>query len=246
MIEALARVAEIENRVLELTGRSMSANNTANAASFNAALGAASGTPQTDAPRTAATGGGATGNGVTGDAIVEAAKKYLGVPYVFGGEDSTGMDCSGLVQRVLADLGIKAPRVVSTQQSMGTEVGSLADAQPGDLIVTHNADHIVIYAGNGMIIHAPYEGRTVSLQKNYLTDADIQTIRRVASPAAAPAAAFASAGTRSLSTVDGTNGMSAATLNGLITSMGGTASASPSIADVIAAAQMGMFAGSKA
>ena len=75
------------------------------------------------------------------------------------------MDCSGLVQRVLADLGIEVPRVVSSQQTMGTEVGSLAEAQPGDLIVTDNADHIVIYAGNGMIIHAPYEGRTVSLQR---------------------------------------------------------------------------------
>ena len=216
MIEALVRVAEIENRVLELTNRSMSANNSANAASFTAALGAASGTQRSDTPRMAATGSGATGRGVstagvTGDAIVNAAQKYLGVPYVFGGEDSSGMDCSGLVQRVLADLGVDAPRVVSTQQSMGTEVGSLADAQPGDLIVTHNADHIVIYAGNGMIIHAPYEGRTVSMQKNYLTDADIQTIRRVAAPPT-----------------------------------GGTASAAPSVADLIAAAQMSMFAGSKA
>jgi len=68
---------------------------------------------------------------------------------------------------------------VSTQQNLGVAVSSLADAQPGDLIVTHNADHIVIYAGNNQIIHAPYAGRDVSLQKNYLTDADIKTIRRV-------------------------------------------------------------------
>lgn len=117
--------------------------------------------------------------GVSGTDIVEAAKKYLGVPYVFGGEDASGMDCSGLVQRVLADLGVSAPRVVSQQQHIGTEVGSLAEAQPGDLLVTHNADHIVIYAGDGKIIHAPYPGRDVTLRDNYLTDADIQTIRRV-------------------------------------------------------------------
>lgn len=122
----------------------------------------------------------ATGSaGVSGSDIVEAAKKYLGVPYVFGGEDASGMDCSGLVQRVLADLGISAPRVVSQQQYIGTEVGSLAEAQPGDLLVTHNADHVVIYAGDGKIIHAPYPGRDVTLRDNYLTDADIQTIRRV-------------------------------------------------------------------
>ncbi|MGO4102379.1 C40 family peptidase [Leifsonia sp. YAF41] len=246
MIEAVSRIAEIENRVLELTGRSISADRAVNAASFDAALGAAGGTKRTTGAGTNPTATG-TGTGVSGDAIVEAAKKYLGVPYVFGGEDASGMDCSGLVQRVLADLGIDAPRVVSTQQSMGTEVGSLADAQPGDLIVTHNADHIVIYAGNGMIIHAPYEGRTVSLQKNYLTDADIQTIRRVAAPAA-PAAApsTASAGSRSIAGSDSRSSLSPETMNSLITSMGGTASASPSIADLIAAAQMSMFAGSKA
>ncbi|WP_353987990.1 NlpC/P60 family protein [Ruicaihuangia caeni] len=121
-----------------------------------------------------------------GEAIVAAAKRYLGVPYVFGGEDRSGMDCSGLVQRVFADLGIDVPRLVRHQQHLGTEVSSLADAQPGDLIVTHNADHIVIYAGDGQIIHAPYAGRTVSLQPNYLTDADIKTIRRVTVPGAAP------------------------------------------------------------
>lgn len=239
MIEAAARISEIENRVLELTGRSISADRKVSAASFDKALGAANGTAATPGVGTQNTPATGTGSGVSGDAIVEAAKKYLGVPYVFGGEDATGMDCSGLVQRVLADLGIDAPRVVSTQQSMGTEVGSLADAQPGDLIVTHNADHIVIYAGNGMIIHAPYEGRNVSLQPNYLTDADIQTIRRVSTPAPAPAPA-------SLGAMRGSDGVSAATLNNLITSMGGTASAAPSIADLIAAAQMSMFAGSKA
>lgn len=225
MIESLARISEIEARVGQLSGATRSATAPATAAAFQKTLSAADTKTET------------TGEGVTGNAIVEAAKKYLGVPYVFGGEDASGMDCSGLVQRVLADLGVDAPRVVSTQQFMGEEVGSLADAQPGDLIVTHNADHIVIYAGDGMIIHAPYEGRTVSYQKNYLTDADIQTIRRVSSPAKAETAAVSSTGSTALS---------ASALNGLITSMGGTASAAPSVADVIAAAQMSMFSGSRA
>ena len=57
---------------------------------------------------------------------------------------------------------------------------SLADAQPGDLIVLKNNEHIVIYAGDGKVIHAPDVGRTVSEVPNWLTDADIETIRRVA------------------------------------------------------------------
>jgi cell wall-associated NlpC family hydrolase len=164
----------------------MGATATGSATTGTAATGAA-------APTAAATATpGATG--VSGSDIVEAAKKYLGVPYVFGGEDASGMDCSGLVQRVLADLGISAPRVVSEQQYIGIEVASLAEAQPGDLLVTHNADHIVIYAGDGKIIHAPYPGKDVVLRDNYLTDADIQTIRRVA-PAAVDVASSGTAAT---------------------------------------------------
>ena len=181
LVDALARVQQIQ---ATLTRFQPTTSSTASASAFNSVLatttveGSASALGASTTP-SATEGSTATANGVSGSDIVDAAKKYIGVPYVFGGEDATGMDCSGLVQRVLADLGIDAPRVVSTQQNLGVAVSSLADAQPGDLIVTHNADHIVIYAGNNQIIHAPYAGRDVSLQKNYLTDADIKTIRRV-------------------------------------------------------------------
>lgn len=127
---------------------------------------------------------------VTGADVVAQAEKYLGVPYVFGGEDETGMDCSGLVQRVLADLGIDAPRVVQDQADIGTEVPSLGQARPGDLIVTQGEGHIVIYAGDGKIIHAPRPGKDVQLVDNYLSPSEISTIRRVV-PANAPAPAVA-------------------------------------------------------
>ncbi|MFE6967053.1 C40 family peptidase [Agromyces sp. NPDC057679] len=117
--------------------------------------------------------------GVTGDDIVAEAKKYLGVPYVLGGTTMDGMDCSGLVQTVYGNLGIDVPRLVRDQQNIGVEVPSLAEAKPGDLIVGPNADHIVIYAGDGKVIHAPYEGRTVSYQDNFYSEDEIVTIRRV-------------------------------------------------------------------
>jgi len=178
MVDALARVQEIRATIISMSP----ATTTPGAAAAFSSVLASTGAASVSAPAS----GTMSTNGTTGQDIVEAAKKYIGVPYVFGGEDASGMDCSGLVQKVLADLGIDAPRVVSQQQHIGTEVKSLADAKPGDLLVTHNADHVVIYAGNGQIIHAPYAGRTVSLQKNYLTDADIQTIRRVVPTEAAP------------------------------------------------------------
>ncbi|GAA3649276.1 C40 family peptidase [Microbacterium marinilacus] len=130
--------------------------------------------------RTAALGSSATADGVaSGDDVVARARQYLGVPYVFGGEDATGMDCSGLVQRVFADLGVDVPRVVQDQADVGVEVPSLDQAQPGDLLVVKGEGHIVIYAGDGKIIHAPRPGKDVQLVDNYLSADEISTIRRI-------------------------------------------------------------------
>lgn len=121
----------------------------------------------------------------TGADIATTAQKYLGVPYVFGGEDASGIDCSGLVQRTLADLGIDAPRLVSGQSTIGTEVPSKDQVQPGDLIVLDGGEHIVIAIGDGKVIHAPEPGRNVQIADMWFDDSDIVTIRRVGAPAPA-------------------------------------------------------------
>ena len=121
-----------------------------------------------------------TGEDASGAAIVAAATKYEGVPYRLGGTDSSGIDCSGLVQSALADAGITVGRMVHDQAKAGTAVPSLAQAKPGDLIVLDGGEHIAIYAGNGKVIHAPDVGRSVTLAPVWFTDADIVTIRRVA------------------------------------------------------------------
>ncbi len=118
----------------------------------------------------------ATGS-VTSDQIVDSAKKYLGVPYVFGGTTSAGIDCSGLVQRAYGDLGISMPRIASDQAAVGTAVPSLAQAQPGDVLAFGQpAYHVAIYLGNNMMIAAPEPGENVKIQSVYQTPT---TIRRV-------------------------------------------------------------------
>jgi cell wall-associated NlpC family hydrolase len=180
-------VGSIQQIRAELAQLSASAPSSTSAADFAAALQAADPT----APASGA-GGPLPSGSATGADVVQSALKYQGVPYVLGGESKSGMDCSGLVQRSFADLGVSVPRLVHEQQTIGEPVASLKDAQPGDLIVLNGGDHIAIYAGGGKVIHAPYEGRTVSLQKVWFTDKDIVTIRRVV-PSAAPAATASAA-----------------------------------------------------
>lgn len=100
----------------------------------------------------------------SGQAIVNEAKKYIGTRYVYGGNSpSTGFDCSGLVQYVCRRVGISVNRSSSSQYSNGVAV-SRANLQPGDLIFFSKGSgisHVVIYAGNGQVIHSPRPGKSV-------------------------------------------------------------------------------------
>ncbi|WP_433371127.1 transglycosylase SLT domain-containing protein [Actinoplanes sp. CA-142083] len=111
----------------------------------------------------------ASGSGVSGDDVVAAAKKYLGTPYVFGSTDpGKGLDCSALVQRTYADLGIQLPRNSWQQAKAGQPVASLAEARPGDILAFDKpVDHVAIYLGNNQMIAAPKPGDHVKIQKVY-------------------------------------------------------------------------------
>lgn len=205
MTDTMSRIGQIQSTLHLLSGSTKAASAAAassalsaattpgSASDFASTLASALGVSAPTASARASAAGIANPGAVTGTAVAAAAQKYLGVPYVFGGEDASGMDCSGLVQTVYADVGIDVPRLVSGQMTIGTEVGSLAQAQPGDLIVTGGGAHILIYAGDNKVIHAPYPGRDVCLVEAYMTDADIDTIRRVIPTQAASTASISSA-----------------------------------------------------
>ncbi len=107
-------------------------------------------------------------------AVYETALKYRGVPYVFGGADPSGFDCSGFVMFVYAQFGISLPHSVHLQDGIGTQISESA-AQPGDIVVFNDDSHDGFYAGNGEILHAPYAGASVRVQP--LWSSDVHYIR---------------------------------------------------------------------
>lgn len=151
----------------------------ASTATFSTALASALGSTTVDP----AAAHGATG-AVDGNDVVAAATRYLGIPYRWGGTDpDTGLDCSGLVQRVFRDLGIELPRVSRDQARQGTPVASLDEARPGDLIAFGSpVDHIAIYVGDGKILHAPRTGDVVKVSDIHRPIAAIRRIVPDANP----------------------------------------------------------------
>lgn len=94
---------------------------------------------------------------VTGSQIVAFARKYVGNPYVWGGNSLTkGCDCSGFVHLVYANFGISTPRYSMSFLNVGQAV-SLSEIQPGDIVVydkKNGIGHVAIYIGNGKIVEA--------------------------------------------------------------------------------------------
>jgi cell wall-associated NlpC family hydrolase len=80
---------------------------------------------------------------------------YLGCPYRWAGRSFLGLDCSGLVQEAFRDLGIAVPRDTDMQRDAigaAVAVARLADLRRNDLIFIPG--HVMIHAGNGVVIHA--------------------------------------------------------------------------------------------
>ena len=115
-----------------------------------------------------------TGDQSVGNAIVKAARSYIGVWYLWGGNDYNGIDCSGLTKAAHAAVGIYIDRWSGHQAIGGKAISSVAQAKPGDIICY--SGHVAIYIGNERVIHAPRTGKQVQEAGVYMKE--IIAIRR--------------------------------------------------------------------
>ena len=202
--DVTARIQQIQSQLALLRPAATTSTSAVGAADFQAALDATAGDRV------------ATTTSADGQAVVDEAKKYLGLPYIWGGTDpSKGLDCSGLVQVVYQHLGYDLPRISADQARSGRPVASLAEAQPGDILAWDNssrnngADHVAIYIGDGKMIEAARPGTNIRISDVHGSP----TIRRILPDPAASAtgAAVSTNGSAGASATTGANGWNAIT-----------------------------------
>lgn len=110
---------------------------------------------------------------VAGKQIVDFAKQYIGVKYIWAGNTPKGFDCSGFTQYILKNFGVILEHSASSQFSNGEKI-SKENLEPGDLVffTTYKSgpSHVGIYIGSNQFIHASTGQKritTTSLNSSY-------------------------------------------------------------------------------
>lgn len=111
------------------------------------------------------------------DNIIPSAMLFQNTPYLWGGKNILGIDCSGFVQIVYAICGYNLTRDTGTQVKEGTEIKTLDEAKIGDLLFfgkENKITHVGIYMGEEKIIHASGKVRIDKIDSQGIFNEDLQ------------------------------------------------------------------------
>ena len=111
----------------------------------------------------------ASGRGDLREELVRTARRFIGVPYKWGGENARGFDCSGLTMVSYRLNGLNLPRNSRSQFKSGRWVPK-KELRPGDLVFFatrggKRVTHVGMYIGDDLFIHAPRTGQKVRIEK---------------------------------------------------------------------------------
>ena len=152
---------------------STSSSNTSNSSTTSGSTKASS----VQAAKKASVSVSSSGSSATGSRIASYAQQFVGNPYRYGGNSLTsGIDCSGFTQQVMAKFGYSISRTSSSQSGDGRAV-STSNLRAGDLVFYGNGgsiDHVALYIGGGQVVHAsnsaPYPRGGIKISNvNYRT-----------------------------------------------------------------------------
>lgn len=146
---------EEEKKARENAARANAANNRSDSGSTSRSSDRSSdSTDATDSADDASASG-------RGQKALAFAKSQIGKPYSYGATGPGSYDCSGLTGAAWRAAGVSLPRTSQAQFGAGRAV-SKSELKPGDLVFYYSGlSHVAIYAGNGMIVHAPRPGKSV-------------------------------------------------------------------------------------
>ena len=122
--------------------------------------------------------------------LLQAVRFFLNIPYLWGGKNAMGIDCSGFTQVVMSLFGKKLPRNASEQATCGRKVASLAKVKAGDLVFFDHEDgkisHVGIAIDAARVIHCSGRVKVEKLDETGIFNAEtgtyshhLVTIRRI-------------------------------------------------------------------
>ena len=161
----------------EEAARNKPVSTTSSSHTSNTGTTSGSTTGSTQTTKKASVSVSSSGSSATGSRIVSYAQQFVGNPYRYGGNSLTsGIDCSGFTQQIMAKFGYSISRTSSSQAGEGRAV-STSNLRAGDLVFYGNGgsiNHVAVYIGGGQVVHAsnsaPYPRGGIKISNvNYRT-----------------------------------------------------------------------------